>query len=157
MHSKKSFSQNVKDKKRKKACLSKTCKKIPFKTTEQEIGFYYSLLKFTYSQVLGEVLNVGILFIIPKERKVIFKYPCNFNRISGLYKCFSTKAIETYCEEFESVEIDKNADFGNISNLIEKYYLPFDASSLRFDLPKPVLLQDNEFLEMIEQYFKNFV
>ena len=145
----------VEDNKKRKKAIAKTNQKIDFKALPKNV-FYYSLLRFTYSQVLGEVLNVGILFIYPSERKVFFKYPIDFKRISVLYKDFSIKGIENYCKEFESVEIDKNFDFNNVSNLIEKYYLPFDASSLRFDLPKPVLLQDVEFCEIVGKYFSEY-
>ena len=152
---KKSFAKNVKDKKRKLAVLSKTCKKMKFtETTEQGIGFYYSLLRYTYSQVLGEVLNVGILFIIPKEQKLLFQYPKSFKRISLLYSNEFEKGIEKYCKEFETIKCNRNALFNNVENLISELYLPFDASSLQFDKPKPVLCEPTN--EMIEQYFNEY-
>jgi cell division protein FtsB len=155
LSNKKSFAKNAKDKKRKLACLAKTCKKMQFTDpAEQGIGFYYSLLRFTYSQVLGEIVNVGILFIIPKERKLLFQYPKSFKRISLLYSNEFEKGIEKYCKEFETIKTAKNALFNNVELLISELYLQTDASSLQFDKPKAVLCEPTN--EMIEQYFNEY-
>jgi hypothetical protein len=47
--------------------------------------FKYSLLKYIHSDLLGESLNIGILFIFEKERQLIFKYPNNYARIRAAY------------------------------------------------------------------------
>jgi hypothetical protein len=101
-------------------------------------------------------LNVGILFIIPKERKLLFQYPKSFKRISLLYSNEFEKEIEKYCKEFETIKTAKNALFNNVELLISELYLKPDASSLQFDKPKPVLCNPtNEILQnYFDEYFK---
>lgn len=47
--------------------------------------FKYCLLRYVHSELLGEALNVGILFIFPDSGEIIFKYPTNFARVRGAY------------------------------------------------------------------------
>jgi hypothetical protein len=149
----KSIKQWAIDKEKRKKAIAKTNQKINFKQAAENC-FHYSLLRFTYSQVFGEVLNVGILFIFPKEHKVLFQYPKSFKRISLLYENDFEKGIEKYCKEFEMVKIEDNSLFNDLELLISKCYLPFDFTSLQFDKPKMVLCEPTN--ELINNYFNNF-
>ncbi|SDE45743.1 Protein of unknown function [Dyadobacter soli] len=49
------------------------------------LNFKYSLLKYIHSDLLGEALNIGILFTFPETGEVVFRYPSNFVRVRGAY------------------------------------------------------------------------
>lgn len=63
--------------------------------------FAYSILRYHHSKFLGEVFNVGLLFVFPDENVVIFHYPKKLNRISGLYAEFNEQVIKDYLRAFE--------------------------------------------------------
>lgn len=127
--------------------------------------FYYSLLKYTYSQVLGEVFNVGICFIFPEQSLVVFKYPSSFDRLRHLYHDFSTKTLKNYCKEFEKTakSISNNQTLQNIqlinnpSELIRQEFLPYDASALRFSEVKTVIRYQNDIEKIIADYTENYL
>lgn len=60
--------------------------------------FTYCLLRYIHSQSAGEALNVGILFIFPEEKKVIFHAPNDLSRLSYTYKNFSDYLVKAHLE-----------------------------------------------------------
>lgn len=98
--------------------------------------FAYSILRYHHSKFLGEVFNVGLLFVFPDENAVIFHYPKKLNRISGLYAEFNEQVIKDYLRAFEKrasqlgKELDKYV-FG-YKDLITDNLIVENSSALQF-------------------------
>ena len=110
--------------------------------------FSYSVLKYRHSILLNEILNVGLLFYFPDERKILFSYPSKLNRISHLYQNINIDSIKKVqsifvnkCHalnqewHFESSSLFKDVlDIEKpFKKLINSYFLIEDASSLYFE------------------------
>ena len=100
-------------------------------------SFSYSILTYKHSLFLGEVLNIGVLFIFPDENVVEFHYPKKLNRIRDLYGNFNENLIKEYLKAFEtkSKSLNRHLDkyvFG-YNDLISDYLIVEDASALQFD------------------------
>src|SRR5688572_9077994 len=108
-------------------------------------NFTYSLLQYHHSLVLGEAINVGILFQFPEEERVEF-VSGNATRLKAIYpdfdltvynyliKSIERKLIETNNSIFTSV-ISKS-DF---KKFISSSILPEDATVLQFKDPTTAL------------------
>lgn len=99
--------------------------------------FSYSVLTYKHSQFLGEVLNIGVLFVFPEENTVEFHYPQSLVRLSGAYTDFNTHLIKDYLCSFEekSREISNQLhhfDLRNNASLTNNFIIE-DASALQFD------------------------
>lgn len=98
--------------------------------------FSYSILSYKHSLFLGEVVNIGVLFIFPDENLVEFHYPRKINRIRGLYADFNEGLIKDYLKSFErkskslSSKLDKYA-FG-YNDILTDHFIVQDASALQF-------------------------
>ena len=105
-------------------------------------GFFtYSLLRYIHSQVLGEVVNVGMLFIFPEQRQVIFLHPARLKRLTSLYQAFpehlvkaslrsfakKSRAINRHWDLFADALLRQSADA-----FIAAEFLPSDDSALQF-------------------------
>jgi len=97
----------------------------------------YSILRYKHSEFLGEVLNVGVIFIIPALDIIEFHYPKKINRLNAAYPSLNENVIKNYLKSFEKKT-------KNLSKYISKYSFDFnellfdqliveDASSLQFD------------------------
>jgi hypothetical protein len=98
--------------------------------------FSYSILQYKHSHFLGEVLNIGVLFIFPDQNLVEFHYPKKINRIRDLYGNFNESLIKEYLRGFEQISkiINKDIDkyvFG-YNELLSDNFIIKDASSLQF-------------------------
>lgn len=98
--------------------------------------FLYSVLKYYHSRVIGEELNVGVLFIFPNEKQVHFKYPHNLTRLKKAYPSIPFKFIKSYLSSFEShaYRVSRGIDsyFDDYSNLLSEHFLVEDGSALQF-------------------------
>ena len=117
----------------------------------------YYLLRYVHSEVLEEVLNVGILFVLHQERQVVFKYPQRLNRLKTLYEGFSTSLIKTYLQSFEKKartlsHPQKGALFPFAAG--PEDFLVRDSSSLRFSDPKHVNFTQTDPQWLVDEYFR---
>ncbi len=104
----------------------------------------YTILKYRYSFHLGEQINIGILFFNHELNKLRFIHPNSLSRVTNLYGFDSTIFLRKYIRSFESQteKLNKklepsNDTSGNIfstnfEDIIQKYYLIPDASSVVF-------------------------
>jgi hypothetical protein len=103
--------------------------------------YTYSILQYRHSQILEEVLNVGVIVYHHKEEKLFFLYPEKLARIRFAYPDVPEKIIKAYCKAFENRanEITQTPDFFSkfdLKNSFEKFlndeFLSSDNSSLQF-------------------------
>jgi hypothetical protein len=98
--------------------------------------FSYSILTYKHSLFLGEVINVGVLFVFPDENLIEFHYPKKISRLKGLYQHFNESLIREYLKAFEkkshalSGKLDKYI-FG-FNDILTENFIIQDASALQF-------------------------
>lgn len=117
----------------------------------------YYLLRYVHSEVLEEVLNVGILFVLHQEKQVVFKYPQRLNRLKNLYNGFSTSLIKTYLQSFEKKAKDlSRQDVGDLFPFEAgpEDFLVRDSSSLRFSEAKHVHFSQTNAWWLVDEYFR---
>lgn len=118
----------------------------------------YSILKYNHSPILNEHIAVGIIFLNPKKQKVHFSFPKTLKRLNSFYQNFDEHVVGTFLRSFQttateiSQQINNDVVDGSIENLIHNFFLIKNSSSLQFDKPKSVILDDDfEFDELIKR------
>ena len=102
--------------------------------------YKYSILQYVHSQILGETLNVGVLFIFPDHGKIEFYFPRTFNRIRHLYNSFEEWQLKSHLTGLKNKvnridhEINTQFDFSSegLSRLVATDILTPDATALQF-------------------------
>ncbi len=103
--------------------------------------YIYSLLQYTHSQVLGEVLNVGLLIYFPADAHLAFLYPEKLNRLKLTYPDVPEKTIRAFFRAFEEkISYLNNAqgllkglsDTESFEKFLQHEFLSDDASALQF-------------------------
>lgn len=127
--------------------------------------FSYSILTYKHSQFLGEVLNVGVLFIFPEENLIEFHYPNKIGRLSNAYTDFNTLLIKDYLRSFEekskTLNIDLNRYALNDQGIITNHFIIEDASALQFGVIRSALYYDSidevrkHYLELILGHYQS--
>jgi hypothetical protein len=114
---------------------------------------YISLLKYCPSYVLGEVVNIGILFILPNENKCVFYHPTKLSRITKFYPLADLNNLK---KQLNSIYIKTNKiEFHNSPDkLIEKYFGTREAVNLFFE--KPLYGKYVNVNILIEEYKKQY-
>lgn len=63
--------------------------------------FKYSALQYCYSQISGECINVGLLFLFEYDNEIRFVFPENIHhRLDALYPNVNTNIIEKYLKSY---------------------------------------------------------
>ena len=103
--------------------------------------FQYALLQYHHSQILGEVLNIGLIAYFPQYKRLEFIYPEKLIRLKYAYPNVPEKTIKSYFRYFlERVNIlNKNPHLfydldmeGGLQQFLENQFLAPDASALQF-------------------------
>lgn len=103
--------------------------------------FTYCLLQYRHSQLLGEILNIGLLVYFPEFKKLEFIYPEKLIRLKFAYPDVPEKTIKAYFKYFEqrveelnlNPEIFSDYDLNKSLELfINKELIPSDSSALQF-------------------------
>ncbi|MGG5905555.1 DUF3037 domain-containing protein, partial [Sphingobacterium daejeonense] len=103
-----------------------------------------NILRYNHSQVLGELLNVGVLIYYIDENSLVFISTSNHDKLKNLYPDFNSKMLESQFSFLEKkVKMVNTKDLYddrakiNVLNFIEKNLLPKDSSQLQFghDIP----------------------
>ncbi|MGV3704532.1 MAG: hypothetical protein ACO1NU_04055 [Arcticibacter sp.] len=103
--------------------------------------FTYALLQYHHSQLLGEVLNVGLIAYFPLQKRLEFIYPGKLIRLRFAYPHVPEKTIKAYFKYFNkrveelntNPEIFSDYDLGtSLKVFLEREFLPSDSSSLQF-------------------------
>jgi len=98
--------------------------------------FAYSILKYSHSKILGEELNVGILFVFPENGVIEFYSPTNLQRLVKSYPDIDVKLIASYLDSFNS-SAKKIAHALptytlDLNKLIYEQFIIQDSSALQF-------------------------
>jgi len=119
----------------------------------------YSVLQYKHSLVLGEVLNVGVLFYFHDENKFEF-VSGNSQRLKAVYPGFDVALFNTYHRVIEekikgSVDLFYSSEsHQDISTYIHRHILAKDAAGLVFDTPKQVKNVWDDHKTAVEEYSK---
>lgn len=105
-------------------------------------GIYtYCLLQYHHSQLLGEVLNIGLIVYFPHEKKLDFIYPEKLIRLRFAYPDVPEKTIKSYFKYFiqrinelnANPEIFSNYDLNiSLQKFVNTEFLAADSSALQF-------------------------
>lgn len=103
--------------------------------------FQYALLQYHHSQLLGEVLNIGLVAYFPEHKRLEFIFPEKLIRLRYAYPEVPEKTIKSYFRYFQeriatlnkspNIFYDKNMENG-LQQFLEREFLAPDASSLQF-------------------------
>lgn len=125
--------------------------------------FTYALLQYRHSQVLGEVLNIGLVVYFPDFNKLEFIYPERLIRLRFAYPDVPEKIIKSYFKYFDARvkalnlqgEVFVNYDLENsLQRFLDNEFLAPDSSALQFgNFKTSVLYTDN--LEHISNQLYN--
>ena len=126
-------------------------------------AFTYSILQYHHSIVLGEAINVGILFQFPSEEKLEFVAGTG-SRLKAIYPDFDQtvygyliKNIEKKLKEGQSTlfrEINAKSD---LKRFINSNILAEDATVLQFADPVNVLGRDRRSEDSVEEEIRKAV
>jgi hypothetical protein len=107
----------------------------------EKYRFSYSILQYRYSLAAGEALNVGILFVFPSRRKVLF-VSAGPSRPKAIYPDFNTsyfnkiiKFITARAQSVSSTLFDNNDLSVGIKKYIDNNLLLRDSTVLQFSEP----------------------
>ncbi|AFM05408.1 hypothetical protein Fleli_3068 [Bernardetia litoralis DSM 6794] len=118
--------------------------------------FTYSLLKYRYSAVLGEVFNIGLLVHFPNQ-EIAFLYPNKLNRLKGIYPNFLENNIKNTLQNIDRFVTEhgfylKDFPFHSIFSEI----IVSDDSALFFDDCSTSLLYINDREKIKQQLYKKY-
>lgn len=122
--------------------------------------FTYSILQYKHSVVLGEAINVGILFQFPEEEKIEF-VSGNSSRLKAIYPDFDQTVYNYLIRVIEQKLIDINGSLfsGAVSktdfkNFINSSILPEDATVLQFKPPSTAINSEGDLTILVDQFSK---
>lgn len=100
---------------------------------------YYSILQYKHSPILGEAINVGILFFFPEEQTKLFFQMADSTRLRPIYNDFDTKyfnsilkIIQKNVRNFADQLFAKADLINNFEDYIHSYLLKDDDTVLQF-------------------------
>lgn len=99
----------------------------------------YSILQYKHSPVLGEAINVGVLFYFPDEKRKLHFHITDATRIKPIYSDFDARYfnsilklirnnVEHYSDDIYAAKLLND----NFKDFIHTYLLKNDDSSLQF-------------------------
>jgi hypothetical protein len=124
--------------------------------------FTYALLQYRHSQILGEVLNIGLVAFFSAEQKLVFIYPDKLLRLRFAYPNLPEKTIKSYLKYFEERVADLNQQHSVFSSkylehslecLLNEEFLAPDSSSLQFGNFKTAVLYASDTNKIIDQLY----
>lgn len=123
--------------------------------------FQFSILRYRHSYIVGEVVNIGILFLFDNG-ELEFYYPSKLERISKLYDNISTSFIKNSLASFKIRTSKVNKGQINqlgyeilLKQIIDKYYFTPDAGALTFSEVKFGLCQERN--KTIEYHYNLYL
>jgi hypothetical protein len=128
--------------------------------------YKYSILKYKHSAILGESINIGVLFYFPTNDKFIFRYSKNLKRIKSIYDLNSEKIIKHYLTQIDrflsnsssrikddEIEFEK-FDF---DTFIRKHIIPKDDSSIQFSQSRNSKTRNHNFENTANKIATNYL
>lgn len=124
--------------------------------------FTYALLQYRHSQILGEVLNIGLVAFFPAEQKLTFIYPDKLLRLRFAYPNLPEKTIKSYLKYFEERVADLNQQHSffsrnylehSLERLLNEEFIAPDSSSLQFGNFKTAVLYTSDTNKIVDQLY----
>lgn len=121
--------------------------------------FTYSVLQYKHNLILGEALNVGILFYFQSENKFEFVKGDGY-RAKAIYSNFDNSVFNTYLKTIinkvkNHVDLfNDRIDKSDFSKYIHQHILAEDAAGLIFKEPVIVKTNSNDINQLVEEYSK---
>jgi hypothetical protein len=130
------------------------------------INYQYQILRYYPDVVAEEFINIGIVFFIPEERKLISKIIDNSSRLSALFHGIDTKFVNRLLRNVDNwlntkgkelLDQLNHKEYSSIDS-ITRSILPPNDSSLRFsDVRTGITLDiDQTFEEMYLRFVSKF-
>lgn len=124
-------------------------------------NFQFTVLRYRHSFIIGEVLNIGILFLFDNGH-LEFRCPKKIGRITKLYDTLSSSFIKNTFSSFKNMVSNLNRGQGNLIGsesslkvVVNKYFLIEDAGTLLFSDIKSGVYQDRD--QTIDYYYNLFL
>ena len=124
--------------------------------------FQYALLQYHHSQLLGEVLNVGLVAYFPEHKRLEFIFPEKLIRLRYTYPEVPEKTIKSYFRYFQDRVVtlnkspnlfyDQDLEHG-LQQFLEKEFLAPDASSLQFGNYRNSVLYTQNIQQICDQLY----
>lgn len=124
--------------------------------------FSYVQLQYHHSQILGEVLNVGLFVYFPEHNQLQFIYPEKLIRLRSAYPEVQTKSIKSYLKYFESRvnELNLSPEIFAQYDLAESFldflhveFLQNDSSALQLSQLKKSVMYSNSIKTITDQLY----
>ena len=124
--------------------------------------FTYALLQYHHSQILGEVLNIGLVAFFPAEQKLVFIYPEKLLRLRFAYPNLPERTIKSYLKYFEERVLDLNQHNNifssnhlehSLERLLNEEFIAPDSSSLQFGNFKNAVLYTKDTRKIVDQLY----
>lgn len=121
--------------------------------------YQYSPLQYHFNSALGEVLNVGLLVIFPKQQKVEFVYPERLARLKAAYpNCIPEKTLKAFFKGIlqKVALLNKQPEiFNDYQNcpldFIDTQLLIRDESALQFGEVRTGVLYTDNLTNVVQQ------
>jgi hypothetical protein len=88
--------------------------------------YYVALLRYCPSYVLGEQVNVGILYFFPDENKADFIFPSKLERLKDLFIDVDIRSIRSFLTYIErsakNISFEKGIFPETPQQTIDKYF-----------------------------------
>lgn len=124
--------------------------------------YTYGLLQYHHSQLLGEVLNIGLLVYFPEFKRLEFIFPEKLLRIRFAYPDFPEKTIKSYFRYFQkrvkelnmNPEIFSDYDLSHsLKDFINNELIASDSSALQFGNYRTSVLYTSDLEEIKNQLY----
>lgn len=123
--------------------------------------FTYSLLRYVHSASSGEALNVGILFIFPEQRKIVFHAPTKLTRLSHAYQNFSEWLVKAHLKGIKQKAQEVSKDWvlfaedllNDPRTFIAREFLLEDATALQFSEIRVGVCYTENIGEIAQSYY----
>jgi hypothetical protein len=115
-----------------------------------------------HSASSGEALNVGILFIFPEQKQVIFHAPLKLSRLSHTYQNFSEWLVKAHLKGIKQKAQQVSSDWNLFSDeilkdqraFIAREFLLEDATALQFSDLRVGVLDTDDYKGFAKSYYE---
>jgi hypothetical protein len=121
----------------------------------------YSILQYKHSPVLGEAINVGVLYYFPNEERKLYFYITDATRIKPIYKDFDSRYFNSILKLIKNNVAKYSGDLyaekqlnDNLKDFIHFYLLKNDDTALQFSDLNSVINVYSKPEQAIEEYTK---
>lgn len=124
--------------------------------------YQYALLQYHHSQLLGEVLNIGLVAYFPEFKRLEFIFPEKLIRLKYAYPNVPEKTIKSYFRYFQervhilntTPHLFHDHDIVNgLQQFLEKEFLAPDASALQFGNYRNSVLYTPDIQKITDQLY----